>query len=151
MMNFYDQLQQTLADSSNNRSVTENGAVGYKTTGKKILDMNFAVSSLRSKGDAEIERMFADALGDDFNTAVVWLFMARDIRGGMGERRLFRICMKYLAREFPDTARKLLPLIAEYGRWDDLLCLMGSKVEPDVVALIKHQLTEDMRILSENV
>lgn len=145
MMNFYDQLQQTLADSSNNRSVTENGAVGYKTTGKKILDMNFAVSSLRSKGDAEIERMFADALGDDFNTAVVWLFMARDIRGGMGERRLFRICIKYLAREFPKKVVKLLPLIAEYGRWDDVLCLLDTKLEADALDLIKRQLADDMR------
>lgn len=145
MMNFYDQLQQTLADSSNNRSVTENGAVGYKTTGEKILDMNFAVSSLRSKGDAEIERMFADALGDDFNTAVVWLFMARDIRGGMGERRLFRICMKYLEREFPKKVIKLLPLIAEYGRWDDVLCLLDTKLEADALDLIKRQLADDMR------
>lgn len=33
-MNFYDQLQKTIANSESNRSVTENGALGYKTTGK---------------------------------------------------------------------------------------------------------------------
>ena len=122
-MSFYDQLQKTLTDSDGNRSVTENGAVGYKTTGRKLLDLNFDVSSLRGKTDAEIERMFADALAENFGTAIVWLFFARDVRGGLGERRLFRVCMKYLALEFPDTVHKLLPLISEYGRWDDLLCL----------------------------
>lgn len=144
MKNFYDQLQETLTDSPLNRSMTENGALGYRTTGKKILDINFAVSSLRSKSDSEIEMMFTEACGDDLNTAIVWLFMARDARGGLGERRLFRVCMKYLAREFPEKTRKLLPLISEYGRWDDLLCLNGTKVRTDVYRIVKEQLTQDM-------
>ena len=144
-MSFYDQLQKTLTDSDGNRSVTENGAVGYKTTGRKLLDLNFDVSSLRGKTDAEIERMFADALAENFGTAIVWLFFARDVRGGLGERRLFRVCMKYLALEFPDTVHKLLPLISEYGRWDDLLCLMGSeKVKDDVMIIVRNQLAKDM-------
>ena len=53
--------------------------------------------------------------------------------------------MNYLAREFPDKVRKLLPLIAEYGRWDDLLCLLGTDtVKNDVVDIVKNQLTQDM-------
>ena len=145
MNSFYDQLQKTITDSPLNRSITENGAIGYKTTGRKILDINFAVSSLRSKSEAEVEAMFAEACGDDLNTAIVWLFYARDVRGsGLGERRLFRICMKYLAQEFPDKVRKLLPLIAEYGRWDDMWCLLDTRFEQDVCAIVKNQLTSDM-------
>lgn len=144
MSNFYDQLQSTLADGENNRSITENGAVGFKTTGKNLLDLNFAVSSLRSAGEADIERRFAQACGDDLNTAIVWLFFARDARQGMGERRLFRVCMRYLAREFSAKVRKLIPLVAEYGRWDDLWCLLNTKLEKDVLNLVKQQLTEDM-------
>lgn len=144
MNSFYDQLQKTITDSPLNRSVTENGAIGYKTTGRKILDINFAVSSLRSKSEAEVEAMFAEACGDDLNTAIVWLFMARDARGGMGERRLFRIGINYLAREFPDKIRKLLPLIAEYGRWDDLWCLLWTTLAPEIIAIVKDQLANDM-------
>lgn len=143
-MNFYDQLQKTITNSESNRSVTENGALGYKTTGKKLLDLNFAVSSLRSKSDAEVEHMFAEALAEDFNTAIVWLFFSRDARGGLGERRLFRVCMKYLAREFPNTVRKLLPLISEYGRWDDLFELVETKVGNDVTIIVRNQLADDM-------
>ena len=63
MNSFYDQLQKTITDSPLNRSITENGAIGYKTTGRKILDINFAVSSLRSKSEAEVEAMFAEEIG----------------------------------------------------------------------------------------
>ena len=143
-MNFYDQLQKTITDSDANRSVTENGALGFKTTGRKLLDLNFAVSSLRSKSDTEIVNMFRDACGDDLNTAIVWLFFARDVRGGLGERRLFRVCMGYLAQEFPDKVRSLLPLIAEYGRWDDLLVLKNTRVKADVLNLVRNQLASDM-------
>ena len=148
-MSFYDQLQSTLTNGPTNRSVTENGAVGFRTTGKKLLDLNFAVSSLRSKSEAEIETRFAEALGEDFVTAVVWLFFSRDIRGGMGERRLFRVCMRYLAREFPDKVVKLIPLVAEYGRWDDLLCLLDTRVSTMVANTFLHQLNEDTRRMRE--
>lgn len=148
-MSFYDQLQSTLTNSPVNRSVTENGAVGFRTTGAKLLDLNFAVSSLRSKSETEIETRFAEALGEDFVTAIVWLFFSRDIRGGMGERRLFRICMRYLAREFPDKVVKLIPLVAEYGRWDDLLCLLDTRVATTVTNTFLHQLTEDMQRMRE--
>lgn len=144
MSSFYDQLQSTIADSPSNRSITENGAVGYKTTGHALLDLNFAVSSLRSASDAAIEQKFIAACGDDLNTAIVWLFFARDREKGLGERRLFRVCMRYLAREFPAKTKKLLPLMAEYGRWDDVFCLMGTSLEKDVLALVKEQLTSDM-------
>ncbi len=149
MNDFLNQLQQTLTDSACNRAVTENGALGYKTTGKALVDLNFATSSLRGASEEEIERKFSAACAEGVDTAIVWLFFARDARQGMGERRLFRVCMRYLAREFPYKVRKVLPLVAEYGRWDDLWCLLGTSVQGDVFALIKDRLTEDMRALRE--
>ena len=44
---FIENLKETLNEDFN-VSVTENGAVGYRTTGKELLDMNFAVSSMRN-------------------------------------------------------------------------------------------------------
>lgn len=149
-IDFLSQLENTLVNSSANVSITENGAVGYKTTGRKLLDLNFAVSSLRNKSEAEIQNMFESALAQDVDTAIVWLFFARDIRGGLGERRTFRVCINLLAREFPQKLRKVLPLVAEYGRWDDLFCLMGTKVQNDVVALIDAQLKADIAGMGKN-
>lgn len=144
-MNFYDQLQKTITNGPTNRSVTENGAVGFQTTGRKILDLNFAVASLRHKTDEEVECAFAEACGDDLNTAIVWLFFARDVRGGLGERRLFRVCIRYLAKEFPQKVRKLLPLLSEYGRWDDLWCLLDTVFQEEIVTLVRNQLGQDMQ------
>jgi len=144
MNDFFSQMNETLVHSPDNFSVTENGAVGYRTSGKKLLDMNFAVSSLRTASDYEIKRRFAEVCGEDLNTAIVWLFFARDCREGQGERRLFRVCMAYLAEEWPDKVRAVLPLIAEYGRWDDVVAFIDTPLKDDVVGIITRQLSEDI-------
>ena len=47
MSNFMESVKDTMLDGANNISVTENGAVGYRTTGRSLLDLNFAVASPR--------------------------------------------------------------------------------------------------------
>lgn len=141
---FFDALNTTLTNSGYNRSRTENGALGLSTTGRKLLDLNFAVASYRNRTDAEIRRDFAEALAGDFNTAVTWLFFVRDVRGGLGERRFFRVCFNHLVEEFPDVARKLLNLLAYYGRWDDLTILINTKMREEVVEIVAKVLTKDV-------
>jgi hypothetical protein len=84
-------MKNTLNESEINVSYTENGAKGYKTTGKELLDMNFKIPSMRKMDETEIEKMFIRAWGDDPRLATLWAFYAGDVRGGLGERRLFRI------------------------------------------------------------
>ena len=71
----------------------------------------------------------------------------RDICGGLGERRVFRILLNWLAKEYPDTVRKNLPLISEYGRWDDVLVLLDTPCEGDALNLIARQLKEDQKAM----
>ena len=52
-MNFMENMKEVLNEEFN-ESVTENGAVGYRTTGKAMLDFNYKVSSYRSKSEDEI-------------------------------------------------------------------------------------------------
>ena len=85
---FVDKLQDTLEESQN-VSITENGAVGYRTTGKALLDLNWQVSSLRSAGDDTIIQLFRKAWNENPELAIKWLFYARDIRGGMGARQSY--------------------------------------------------------------
>lgn len=115
---FENALKETM---SQEEVLTENGAVGFKSSGHALLDINFATSSLRQKTVDEIQKMFSEAYQESPLLAVKWMFMLRDIRGnGMGERRSFRICYKWLSRFHYEVAVKLIPLIAEYGRFDDL-------------------------------
>lgn len=141
-----DSLKQTLDDAP---SVTENGAVGFKTTGTKLLDINFTISSMRNMSEADIINKFMCAWYEDKLLALKWLFYARDIRGGIGERRLFRICFKHLAKSQPELIRPVIRLVSEYGRWDDILCLLDTPLKKDTLEIIREQLDTDMQNMQE--
>lgn len=149
MNTFMDNLKKTLGDDFN-KSITENGAMGYRTTDKELLDINFAVSSLRNEAPDQIKQRFAKTFFEDKLLAIKWLFFAGDVRGGLGERRLFRIGMEYLADTETDLARKLLHLIPYYTRWDNIVTLLDTPLENDVVGIIKQQLNADMQSMSAN-
>lgn len=142
---FMPSLERTI-NSAYNYRLTENGALGYASTGKNLLDMNFKVSSYRGKTELEIYSDFRKAFNENPLLALRWLFFVRDIRGGLGERRLFRVILSDLA-DCGQSAivNAVLPLIPEYGRWDDLLPLLNKKsVSASVLSLLKSQLRADI-------
>lgn len=145
-MSFMNSLKNEM---NNQTQRTENGAVGFKTTGKALLDLNFGVSSLRNKTEDYIESKFIDAFYEGKLIAIKWLFYLRD-RDGIGERRSFRTMMKYLASDHKDIAKPVLELIPEYGRWDDLWCLLGTELRYDIVDIVKKQLNSDAKNMMEN-
>jgi len=73
------------------------------------------------------------------------LFYARDIRGGLGERRVFRIILKSLPKISKKALIKNLQYIPEYGRYDDLLELMDTSCQKDIIEIISNQLKEDLK------
>lgn len=143
-MSFMNAVIQTLNDEYN-VSITENGAVGYRTTGKELLDLNFAVASLRKMTDAEVANRFMKAFCEDHVLAMKWLFYARDIRGsGLGERRLFRVVLAELVKSNPEMVIPVINLIPEYGRYDDLWCLLDDKEAANVIyQIVDSQLKSD--------
>ncbi len=132
-----------------NVSITENGAVGYQSTLIPLVDLNFMVSSLRNREEEFIVKQFIKAFYDSPKYAVKWLFFLRDILEGLGERRTFRICMKYLAQSHTDIARVVLDLIPEYGRYDDLLVLLDTDLCEDICLFLKGQLDKDLQAIKE--
>lgn len=142
-MEFMSAVKKTL-DNEYNVSVTENGAVGYRATGKALLDLNFAVASLRKMTDYEVANRFKKAFVEDKLLAMKWLFYARDIRGGVGERRLFRVVLEDLVKSNPEMVIPVINLIPEYGRYDDLWCLLDNKEAANVVyQVVDKQLKSD--------
>lgn len=140
-MNFMEKLHTVLNDS---KKTTENGALGYETTGSALVDINFAVASLRTESEKKIIDRFLRAFYEDKALAMKWLFFLRDVRGGLGERKTFRIIMRYLAETAPDMIEGLVEIMAEYGRFDDLLCLFDTPVEKKAMEVLKAQLEEDV-------
>lgn len=146
MSNFISAVKSNL-NTNHNLSVTENGAVGYRTTGKELLDLNFAVASLRRATPEEIASRFRKAFFEDKVVAMKWLFFARDVRGGLGERRLFRVILEDMARNNPEYLVPLILFIPEYGRWDDLWCLLDTELASVVLNDVSEQLTADIQNL----
>ena len=130
-----------------NRTYTENGAVTHMTTYSDCLDLFATIGALRSRSEQEILNRFVRAFTEDPDLAMKTLFFARDVRGGLGERKVFRVCLQWLAQNKPASAKKNIPYIAEYGRWDDLLSLIGTPCEKDALLVIKQQLEADLNAM----
>ena len=139
-------------EKQENYSMTENGAVGYKSTGSALVDINYRISSLRQSEESETVYLFDEAFKENREYALKWLFFARDVREGLGERRLFRICYKRLAELDNDAFCKNLDNISEYGRWDDLVSLIGISYQTDkyIIKIIQNQLDKDLANFNEN-
>lgn len=72
------------------------------------------------------------------------LFFGRDVRGGLGERRVFRVIINWLAENRTESLRKNIELIPEFGRYDDLVSLISTACEKDALRTIRKQLEADL-------
>ncbi len=136
-----------------NKTYTENGAVTYETTGSDCLDLFATVGALRRESENEIITRFVRAFSENADTAMKIIFFARDIRSGLGERRVFRTAFNWIAKNHPESVKKNIAYVAEYGRFDDLLTLMGTPCEKEMMDHLKNLYEADMLALQngENV
>ena len=138
-----------LADATN-YGLTENGAVKHLSTRNLLLDMFALGGAYRTRSDADVILLFKNALETDETYALKCLFYLRDARGGQGERRFFRVCMRWLATERPEAAKRNMNLISEYGRWDDLYCFIDTPLQEDALEIIKNQLVIDLESVKQD-
>lgn len=149
-MNFADNLERTL-----NHTRTGNGDITYKSTLDANLDLFYKAGGVRSNnyyGDLSVSTddyrtLFTQAYLEDPDTALRNLLNIRDFRhDGKGERQLFRVLLDTLAQDDPEVAVKLIKsgIVAELGRWDDLVAVFGSiyndTVKQAVVTAIQNEL-----------
>lgn len=130
--------------NDSNFTLTENGALTHKSTMSDNLDFFALGGSMRNRSDADVILMFRKAFVEDSLAALKIAFYMRDVRGGQGERRLFRVIMKDYANHHPQSAARQIKYIAEYGRWDDLYCFVGTPVENSAFSFMKAQFDLDM-------
>ena len=137
---FMDKLETELR----RKNVTENGAVGYSEFPSALVEFNYKLSSYRNAPAADIAKDFRKACTENMALATIYLFYMRDIRGGLGERRTFRICFKWMLRACTGKEDEaLLRLIPEYGRWDDLIDMWYER--PAIISkILRGQLIQDV-------
>lgn len=126
-------------------SLTENMMVTNSTSLNSNVDMFFLAGASRNMSEREIEVLFQKALVENPLVALKVLFWSRDVRGGAGERRFFRICSKFLNNNYSDYLRKNIKYIPEYGRWDDVFELDEKIILP----LIKEGLDNQNGLLGK--
>lgn len=124
-------------------SKTENGADARNTTDSALLDMFSTIGSMRARSEDEIIKKFELAFQEDPLGAMRCLFWLRDVRGGAGERRAFRVLLPYIANRHTEELRKNISHIPEFGRWDDYYSLIGSALEVQMWLNVSVQLFED--------
>ena len=130
--------------TNTNAKYTENGARAYSTTGKALLDLFAQIGALRPRTEDEIANKYAAAFAADPLLATKMLFYAGNVRGGLGERRTFRICLKWLATNHADIVIKNAALIPHFNRWDSMFILIGTPAEKEMWKVIADQLNSDM-------
>lgn len=128
-----------------NITKTENGAYTLKSSLNALVDLFALGGSYRLKSEQEVLALFYAAFKQDRDLAMKTLFYLRDIRGGQGERRFFRIVLMDMAVNEPATVRQLLPYIPEYGRWDDVLALLSTPLKEAVLTVVTKQFQEDRK------
>lgn len=138
MGNFADAVRE-----SARMTTTENGAKCYNTTGSKVLDLFSKAGGMRVRIN-DVRDAFSAAWDENPELAIKLAFYCRDVRGGMGERDVSREMLRWVAEFHPETMRKNLKFIPEYGRWDDIYVFVGTKVEDDVWELVRKQFIADI-------
>ena len=128
-----------------NYAITENGAVTHKSTRSDLLDMFAMGAAMRNRTDEDVILMFRKAFAENPTYALKCLFYIRDVRGGQGERRFFRVCMRDLAKTNTEAAMRNLRHVPEFGRWDDLYVFVGTPVEAAAMNFMKEQLALDIQ------
>lgn len=131
--------------NASNFAYTENGALTHKTTKSDLLDMFAMGAAYRTRSDSDVILMFRKAFAENPVYALKCLFYIRDVRGGQGERRFFRVAMRDLATQNTDAVIRNIQHIPEFGRWDDLYALIGTPAEKAALNLIKDQLSLDVQ------
>lgn len=117
----------TFANAVKNQEArTENGMKARVSTADAVVDLFFKIGASRGQN---IIPAFAAAYTADKNLALRIALWARDVRGGAGERQIFRDILAWLEKNDKDAAIALINKAPEVGRWDDILEVTESDVK----------------------
>ena len=143
IMNFSEVIKENAS-----HTYTENGARAFNTTNSRLLDLFSTIGALRTRTNDEIIRKFIAAFAEDRLLATKMLFYAGNIRGGLGERRTFRVCLKWLANKHPEIVKKNIKLIPQFNRWDSMFELVDTGAEGAMWAYIAEVFAKDIDALT---
>lgn len=124
----------------NQSTVTTNGMPARSSTADACVDLFFKIGASRGK---DIIPDFVAAYSQQPETALRIAAWARDVRGGAGERELFRQILKYLEKANMKDAIRLMSKTPNWGRWDDILIFESDLLKQISFEMVKRALASD--------
>jgi hypothetical protein len=123
----------------NQSARTENGMKARQSTANAVTDLFFKIGAMRGQN---VIPAWTAARVQDSDLATRVALWVRDVRGGAGERKIFRDILVDLATNNPYQCVSLARKIPELGRWDDFLVLFGTPCEEYAFACIGQALED---------
>ena len=117
----------------NQEARTANGMVARKSTANACVDLFFKIGASRGK---DITKDFVAAYAENREVALRIAQWVRDVRGGAGEREIFRQILAYLDKHQPADAALLLMKVPEIGRWDDIFVVKSKENKYKAFAML---------------
>ncbi len=147
-LQFLATLNELTQEGFNKLGITDNGAVSNALVDRKLEReglMGMFYKSVRGVDDNILTAYVEKAADEDVIRAILLAFHIRDCRGGKGERDIARKCFEVLAKK-TELLEKVLVLIPEYGRWDDLVYLSSTAtiMKEKIFDIIHKRLEEDL-------
>lgn len=140
----YSDLDTYNEDLENNWGKTENGQDSLKDTGSALVNLFAQIGAMGNYSENDVIYAFQDAISEDLLLSTKLMFYGRDIRhGGTGQRKVFRTILNWMGDNYPEIVLKNMENIPFFGRWDDLLSLIDTKVEKEMWSFIEAQLEND--------
>jgi hypothetical protein len=124
---------------ANQESRTDNGMKARKSTASAAVDLFFNIGASRGK---QIVPAFIATFVENKGLALRIAAWARDVRGGAGERQIFRDILSYLEVNDPESAKALLHKVPELGRWDDLFVVKTEYLKKEAFTMLGDALRE---------
>ena len=124
----------TFVSAVQNQSArTKNGMRARKSTANACVDLFFKIGASRGK---DITKDFVAAYVENKDIALRIAQWVRDVRGGAGEREIFRQILAYLDKHDQDAAAKLLMKVPEIGRWDDIFVVKSPALKHQAFSML---------------
>ena len=130
----------------NQSARTENGMKARQSTANALTDLFFKIGAMRGQN---VIPAWTAARVQDAGLAARIALWARDIRGGAGERKIFRDILVDLANTDQIRASDVMRKVPELGRWDDLLVLVGTPMEEQAFFMIQCALEDNMGLCAK--
>ena len=117
----------------NQETRTTNGMKARVSSANANVDLFYSIGASRGKN---IIPAFTAAYVENSDLALRIVQWARDVRGGSGERELFRQVLTHLENTNPEDAARLLVKVPEIGRYDDLLVFKSKPLKAKAYTLL---------------